>query len=185
MKAEVLSMLAGATLALSLAVLLVLGLRSTVRRMLGPVTAYRLWLLVPAVMLATCLPGWMPATDAAGSTMTTVRVIAAAARTQVPMPDAGWQALLLAVWAMGVGLTLTMFFWQQARFVRSLGRLQIIDAGVYRASASQGGPALIGALAPRIILPAGFEQDYTRQQQELILLHERTHLRRGDARSMR
>src|SRR5690606_9403191 len=33
---------------------------------------------------------------------------------------------------------------------------------------------------PRIVLPAGFEQRYSDRERQLVLLHERVHLRRGD-----
>lgn len=181
MKAEILSTLAGATLLLSLVLLLILALRNHVRHALGPIAAYRLWLLLPAVMLANVLPEWTPAPDAPLATLATVQVIAAAARAQLPVPAADGQTLLLWVWMIGALLMLLLFCWQQARFVRSLGHLHTLGSGIYRASTRGGAPALIGAVAPRIIVPDGFEQDYTQQQQELILLHERTHLRRGDA----
>lgn len=42
------------------------------------------------------------------------------------------------------------------------------------------GPCLIGLLRPVIFLPAGFETDYARAEQRLVLAHEIAHVARGD-----
>lgn len=72
------------------------------------------------------------------------------------------------------------FFLLQRRFRQRLGRLRPIDAGLLVAESRELGPAVLGLLRPRIILPADFSQRFNAQQQSLILAHERSHLRRGD-----
>ena len=42
------------------------------------------------------------------------------------------------------------------------------------------GPCLIGLFRPVIFLPAGFETDYARAEQRLVLAHEIAHVARGD-----
>ena len=37
-----------------------------------------------------------------------------------------------------------------------------------------------GLLRPRIIVPSTFDSRYTARERELVLYHERVHLRRGD-----
>ncbi len=46
--------------------------------------------------------------------------------------------------------------------------------------ADHAGPAVIGLLKPRLVLPSDFEQRYTREEQALVLAHEHLHLTRRD-----
>jgi bla regulator protein blaR1 len=181
MKVELLAVLAEMTLAMSVTLLLVWAARALMRRSLGAVVTYRLWMLVPVAMLASLLPAWAPLSDAAFSptALATVEVVSQA--TQAQIAQTGAQAWLLGAWASGAVLMALWLVAQQCRFVRSLGSLQAQGDGVFRASASSSVPVLIGALTPRIVVPAEFETRYTPEQQELILLHERIHLRHGDA----
>lgn len=41
-------------------------------------------------------------------------------------------------------------------------------------------PMVAGVLAPAVIVPAGFLEDFTAEQRELLLAHELAHIRRGD-----
>ena len=82
---------------------------------------------------------------------------------------------------MGVLGSAGWLCWQQRRFMRALGPLQTVGDGCWQAADVPGLPALVGVLRPRIVLPASFHQQYSAQEQALIVLHERIHLRRGDA----
>ena len=181
MKAELLAALFEITVAMSLMLAIVLPLRLAMRHSLGAVAAYRVWASIPLVMVASRLPAWTPLRDAtfSSNTLATVQVMSDAAQARVPGAD--MQTLLLLGWLIGVVLMAWLLTRQQRRFVRSLGSLQAIAHGIYRASAASAVPALIGALPPRIVVPAAFEQCYSPLQQDLIMLHERTHMRCGDA----
>ncbi|MDZ4814395.1 MAG: TonB family protein [Pseudomonadota bacterium] len=181
MKSELLAALFETTLAMTLMLAIVLPLRLAMRHSLGTVAAYRLWMSIPLVMAASLLPAWTPLRNAAlsSNTLATVKVMSAAAQSRAPGADG--QTLMVLGWLIGVVLMAVLLTRQQRRFVRSLGSLQAIAHGVYRASAASAVPALIGALPPRIVVPDAFEQRYSPLQQELILLHERTHMRCGDA----
>jgi beta-lactamase regulating signal transducer with metallopeptidase domain len=48
--------------------------------------------------------------------------------------------------------------------------------------AGRGGPAVVGLIAPRVILPAD-DGSYTPQERELIRAHEREHVARKDPRA--
>ena len=181
MQAELLSLLLRCSLAMTAALAIVLVLRPLLRRWLGAVAAYRAWAIVPAVSIASVLPMWSPLQQAAfsGITLDSVRAIAQSVEAQAPSVFV--QTLLLFVWVAGAVLVSLMLMRQQYRFVHSLGALEPCGDGVWRATSAHGAPALVGAIAPRIVLPSAFEQRYSPEQQQLILLHERTHLQCHDA----
>ena len=49
-----------------------------------------------------------------------------------------------------------------------------------RVDKGQAGPAVVGALWPRIVLPSDFTERFDAREREMITLHERTHINRGD-----
>lgn len=175
---DLLSLLATSTLTLSAAVLLVLLLRRPVRAWLGSSAAYLLWLLLPVALLVVVLPA--PQKDvvqmhAVGSAVQVGQLLAAGTST---LP--AWPGGILAVWLAGALLVALHLFRQQRRFQRGLGTLQQRSDGLWQAQSVSGLPAVMGVLKPRIVLPLGFEQRYSPAEQELVLLHEQVHLRRGD-----
>ncbi|HEX7916550.1 TonB family protein [Rudaea sp.] len=181
---ELLMALGRGALVASLALALVLAVRVPARRRLGAAFAYRLWLLVPIAASATLLPAparpLIPALQVASSapsSSTTIELQAAV--TQQASFD--WQPWLLALWIAGALALVVVFVRQQRRYLKNLGALSAGDHGALRAQATDGCPALVGALRPRIVVPSDFESRYTQQERELVLVHERTHLARGDA----
>ncbi|HET6395944.1 MAG TPA: TonB family protein [Pseudoxanthomonas sp.] len=171
--------LAEATLAASLAILLVLALRRPVRAALGAGAAYALWLCVPVALAAVLLPR-----DPAAPLALPVawQVVPAAAAVPVE-PQAGWswREALAPLWLAGALVSAAWLGRQQRRFRRALGPLRRRTDGLYQsAMATAGLPAVAGVLRPRILLPEDFERRYTAQEQQLVLEHERAHVRRGD-----
>jgi beta-lactamase regulating signal transducer with metallopeptidase domain len=177
--ADVFAILCETTVAGSAAILLVLASRKPLRRVFGAGIAYTAWALVPLAMLAVLLP-------AAQSPMLVVPVIA----MQVPgdvlvgtgepraTPDlATWAVIAVACGALAGALRL---FIQQRRFMRGLGLLADRGDGVFVAQATEGLPAVIGLLRPRIVLPADAMHRYDGAQRDLMLAHERAHIARGD-----
>ena len=167
---DVVICLLGLTFAASVAVVLVGVLRTPLRRIAGARAAYGLWLMVPLSTLTVLLPTppqpLMPAAEAVGVVLAD--------------PGLDGQAIALAVWALGAVVMLSVAIARQRAFVRSLGKLSMSANGTYR-SATAIEPMVIGALRPRVILPADFERRYTRDERALVLAHERAHVRRGDA----
>jgi beta-lactamase regulating signal transducer with metallopeptidase domain len=179
MTPELRVLLVRAALAFSIGLLLVLLLRRPVRRAFGAQAAYLLWALAPAMLLAA-----FPPPTALSTTM--MPRITAPARMAVEdwlMPatatDAGTQNWILACWCGGVALSVIVLSLQQLRFVRSLGTLRRSASGWH--SQIDAGPALVGALRPRIVLPADFDVRYSERERALILAHEHVHLGRCDA----
>ncbi|WP_050406858.1 M56 family metallopeptidase [Massilia sp. NR 4-1] len=177
------------TLALSAALLLVFALRPLLLYRGGAPLAYVCWGLVPLLLLACLLPH--PASDAATGQARALAIDADSAAAHAVQlirhaasaaPDAGGAPVwLFGLWLGGALAMAAALGWQQARFTRSLGSLRpTAQPGVYLACSSTAGPALIGLLRPRIVLPADFAERYTAQEQQLILLHEDMHRQRGD-----
>jgi TonB family protein len=180
MSALVLAALLRANLAASAAILLILLLRRPVRSRFGVLAAYALWLVPPVWAAASFLPALTPA-----KALTPIVLLANMARGAAPMirraPDIA--AFLAVIWLVGAALTFSLFAVRQLQFQKSLGRLvrRPTDRSVVWAERRGFGPAVIGILWPRIVLPGDFEQRFEGEARQLVLTHERVHLARGDA----
>ena len=179
MTSEILGAVLRANVVAALAVVLVLLLRRPARRAFGARVAYGLWSLPLLAGLAALLP--QPAAEtlpfvgeAAGAAG---RAMAAAAAT-----DRG-DGVLMSLWLAGVAASAAWTWRLQRRFVASLGRLEPLPGKprVWRAARVDAGPAVVGALRPRIVTPADFETRFAPAERDIILAHEAAHLRTGDA----
>ena len=152
-------------LAASVAILVVIFLRPSVRRELGPVLGYKLWGLVPAAMAASLMPGLAEWIDGG-----VVHLSARGASRPVLL-----QAItLLDFWSQAAPATLRAW----ASGALGLGTLFVAGEVCFRRRAAQGlaGPAVVGIAAPRLVVPADFRVRYDEKERELIRLHERTHV---------
>jgi beta-lactamase regulating signal transducer with metallopeptidase domain len=179
--------IARANLVLAAAILAVLILRKPVRAAFGARSAYALWLAVPLSILALLVPArtvTLPSMVAAKPVATVVAGPSSPAPPPelAPKPPRGWPLgeLLLGGWVLVALGGLVIQAERQRRFVRSLGKLRASD-GVLWSDQPGVGPAVIGALAPRVVLPADFALRFTAEEQALILAHEKNHLAAGDA----
>ena len=193
MASDLLSLLIRANLALGAAVLLVLILRRPVRSLFGARAAYALWLVAPLAMLAVLLPARTVMVEAPAKVLA-AQAPAVAPRAVAHSPATPPQAQtttkvsrplpvadpLFWTWALVALLAIALQAERQRRFVRSLGRLRG-EEGLFHAERPGVGPAVIGALAPKLVLPADFAVRFTLEEQALILAHERSHLATGDA----
>lgn len=171
----------------SAAMLLVLAIRRPVALVFGAGTAYALWLIPLArlvappadwlgVLFATPLPSPPPllvlSDDISGAT------------TPPSLAElAQWPLILLAIWAGGALLFLGVQALGHWRFMRRLYPIQRVGdhCGVSLAiSEAAEGPLALGLIKRRIIVPTDFAARYTPQEQGLALDHERYHHRRGD-----
>lgn len=179
MTGEILETLLRANVVAALAVGLVALLRRPVRRAFGARVAYGLWALPLLAGVGAMLP--QPAAEtlpfvgeAAGAAG---RAMAAAAAT-----DRG-DGVVLSLWLAGVAASAAWTWRLQRRFVDSLGRLEPVAGTprVWRAASAGAGPAVVGAIRPRIVTPSDFETRFDAAERDVILAHEAAHLRTGDA----
>ena len=193
MASDILLFLGKANIALAAAVLLVLALRRPVRKAFGARSAYALWLIAPLSIVALLIPPrtiMLPAPTGPAAVATTP-LQSSTARPPEPLaqkhsdrssPSLPIAESLLTLWLVVAGGGLLLQAERQRRFVRGLGALNIADEPRLLRSEKPGvGPAVIGALTPRVVLPADFHLRYTAEEQALILAHERNHLAVGDA----
>jgi bla regulator protein BlaR1 len=113
-------------------------------------------------------------------------------------PEIPWTAIVVGVWALGLGFSLlrTAQSWRRTRavvarsqpgdeglhaIVRELsGRLALRRTADVRASAEVGTPLVIGGRRPVILVPAVAFASLPVDQQRMALCHELAHLKRGD-----
>jgi len=156
--------------------------RTPLRSALGARAVYWLWLSAPASVLALALPrGAQPSGAAA---MFAPGVFAWLwRRVDGLLATIHFSGLLSAAaciaWAAGACAALALMVRRQHSFARSLGTLIPSADGTWRSGAVVE-PMLIGALRPRVLVPPDFEQRYSAEERELVLAHERAHMRRGD-----
>ncbi|MGC1457234.1 MAG: M56 family metallopeptidase [Steroidobacteraceae bacterium] len=175
-----------ANLAASAAIVLMLVVRPIMGRIFGARAVYRLWLIVPITALAISLPTPQPETrtiDAhtalvgeqfatgAGdslsallsakthSAMATVTTWAVNTRSEVRSTAYESSPLLFALWMAGALLLLARAFILSDKL----------------AADPLLGPALVGVLRPRLVLPNDFTTRFDAREQQLILAHESMH----------
>ncbi len=174
---EALQILWSATLAVAVAALALIVLPRLLRRHFGAGVGYAAWWLLPAAFIASLLPGQVIETAATPSVLQAVAQPVAMMPVEAIVDRSHWW---LAAWLIGVIAMALRFWWQQRRFERALGELRPLRDRLWRAQASLGLPAVVGALRARIVLPADFAERYDSEQRRLMLAHERRHLHRGD-----
>lgn len=127
--------------------------RLPARRLFGPGAAYDLWLLPPLVAVATPIVVLVGHGDGPP----------AAIQVAVSTPVA------VSIWALGALALGAAFVTAQMRFMAEV-------------RAGRAGPAVVGLIAPRIVLPAE-TAEYSAAERDLIRAHEREHVARKDPRA--
>lgn len=175
---ELLDGLWQASLWLAVGVVVLAMLRPLLVRLGGVALAYRSWWLLPLLLLALMLP--LPQVALLQQVPTLPLKVLPGAIDGAAGQSLPWGGVLLALWALGTGLCLLRDLRAQRRFERGMGQLCARADGSWQASADPGLPALVGLWRPRIVVGPDFDQQFTAQEQGLILQHERSHRRNGD-----
>ncbi|HET7161711.1 MAG TPA: M56 family metallopeptidase [Rhodanobacteraceae bacterium] len=178
--------------AVTLGLVLVLLLRRPARRVFGAGPAFTLWLLPIALMLAPLLPQeLMPTAMVVLPGLTVTPQVATAVASTTPMID--WTHGLMVLWLFGVSIGLLRLALHYFRLLRGMRAAppawahMLAEAesklGTRRVRVHDAGPAVLWML-PRalILLPADFMERFDNAATRgLVLRHELTHVRRGDA----
>lgn len=189
-----LSWLIFTTLEVSLLIGVVLVARPLIRRAFGAIVACDLW-LVPAigVLLPTRppRPGTLLDTISLPGAEVSRNLYAAAGTWEAPsvLP---WEAL----WLAGAAVWAAMQLARSIRFRRTLAAtaapfaasspelIELLDRHGFRGrvftTTLAGAPFVTGLIKPKIFLPADFAQRFSAQEQQWVMVHELTHLKRGD-----
>ncbi|HEY4340332.1 MAG TPA: M56 family metallopeptidase [Steroidobacteraceae bacterium] len=179
---DLLQGLFGAAVASSAAILAVGLLGKPMRIAFGARAAYWLWLLVPAMVVATLLPA--PSRILQTSAHSVVRHLGSALANIVVTPTIFHPSSILvnvalAIWGTGTCASIALVLCRQQSFARSLGPIYR-DSLDRRRSATIIAPMLVGAWRAEVVLPADFESRYSEAERALILAHETAHLLRCD-----
>lgn len=151
MAEAVLTALLRAAAAASVTILLVLLARRPVRRAFGAEVASSLWLGPPLAFAASLLPTPFGVAGGFG------------AAPRIPSEMAAW---LLTIWGLGAAAMAALLAIAQAAFLR-------------RARAGAAGPAVVGVVCPRILMPPD-DGRYTALERRVMRAHERMHIQRRD-----
>ena len=180
MTAEILKGLVAMNLAGGGAILLLLAIGGPLRRAFGARLAYRAWALAPLAAAASLLPA--RARDSAPIAPAPVREAAEATVVMVfETASADWTGGAVLAWAVVALILIGLTVWTQKRTLGLIGRLTL-EGPLVRSSNPAVGPAILGVIRPRIMVPADFERRFDADQQAVILAHEEAHLASGDAR---
>jgi beta-lactamase regulating signal transducer with metallopeptidase domain/biopolymer transport protein ExbD len=191
MSADILSSLLAANIAASAAILFVLAIRKTARRMIGARLAYWLWAVPVLAGFAALLPardaGTVPAPAApirpiADATVELATAWTAPATAPV-QAGLNLPLLLLVIWTAGAACFLGLMLLQQQRALHAM-KLAPDETSrrTAKRAASNFGPAVVGVLKPLLVVPADFEQRFSPPEQSLVLAHEHEHLAAGHTR---
>lgn len=182
MGASLIHTLISATVASSLGALVVGPLRRPLRVLAGARASYWLWLVIPAMVLATLLPVPSGVVQVSSKSLTAQLGSALSGVVLPPGPQRTLSMFAvtgLALWAAGAAVMLGLLIHRQRSFLRSLGTLSP-DSDDMPRSAAIIAPMVVGALRSRLILPVDFESRYSEAEREFMLAHERAHLLRHD-----
>ncbi|WP_447900043.1 M56 family metallopeptidase [Stenotrophomonas sepilia] len=175
---ELLGGLWQASVWLAMGVILLAVLRPLLVWMGGAGLAYRSWWLLPMLLVTLLLP--LPQAALLQHVPTVLLKVEPGAVNELAGPSLPWAPLLLLAWALGMGICLLRDLRAQRRFERRMGPLKPRADGSWQASGDPGLPALVGLWRPRIVVGPDFDQQFSAQEQGLILQHERSHRRNGD-----
>ncbi|HDS1510551.1 TonB family protein [Stenotrophomonas maltophilia] len=167
-----------ASLWLAVGAVLLAVMRPLLVRLGGAGLAYRSWWLLPMLGASLLLP--LPQVALLEHVPTLPLKVVPGAVEGMAGQSLPWAGLLLLAWTLGAVLCLLRDLRAQRRFERGMGQLRARADGSWQASADPGLPALVGLWRPRIVVGPDFDQQFTAQEQGLILQHERSHRRNGD-----
>ncbi|MDQ2877632.1 MAG: M56 family metallopeptidase [Pseudomonadota bacterium] len=186
---------AEALIASSLLMLLVLALRSPVRRAFGPDIAYALWLLPALRLLLPPMPAaaWRdtvaaPLAHAGAQIVILVEPlgeVAAAPARHAPVSGQLLFPLLICLWGAGAAVFILWHAANHARFCRRMLAQREGDTLIERGvrvieTRAANGPLAFGVWRRYVAFPRDIAERYDADERDLALAHELGHHERGD-----
>lgn len=138
----------------------------------NPKFAYGLWWLVPLVLLFNNIPQLVTTVSAESFSRYVVSVNPVS--TQV---GSNW---LLALWIAGAAVMLVFVGARYFQLYRSVRNQDTADNHLCYSSPLLRSPIVLGVLSPKVVIPKNFQSLFCKQQQQLVLEHEKTHIQHGD-----
>ncbi|HET9511365.1 MAG TPA: M56 family metallopeptidase [Sphingomonas sp.] len=179
-----------ALVATTLLMVLVLMIRTPVRRSFGPQVAYVLWAIPVLRMVLPPLPqAWRGSALPAMPVPEDITVYLGSPVATLPAEPAsgiGWPVVVLGLWIAGaVGFALYHLIAHSrfcARVQRTARRSEIVAAGNVRVieTDAAAGPLAFGVLRKFVAFPRDFAERYDPLERDLALAHELGHHARGD-----
>ncbi len=192
-------------LSVSLLLLFVMLIRKPVARHLGAGTAYALWLLPLIRLILPALPVLPAKALSDTTTVPMVTNLNDIVLTPASLPavaegsEFNWAVLIMTVWLGGAALWLLWLSVRQARFnsairqstgpvptetqklIKSMAQnMGLRQVPMARQAIDGSGPLVAGLSRPVIVLPAGFEMEFTADQRAHAIAHELSHIKQGD-----
>ncbi|MCK0070844.1 M56 family metallopeptidase [Kordiimonas laminariae] len=177
---------------LSVAILLVLMLRKQVRQHLGASAGYMVWVAVPFSLLIYFLPFAALFIEQQAASQPIYAAFLLEEVVPIPVATSNIQQTVssffpsgiatpaITLWVLGFVLSAAIFVIRQRRLKTLLSPIKNSGKGYYQSNTEAVGPALIGLIKPKIIVPPHFETQYSSEEQRLILTHERVHQKHKD-----
>jgi TonB family protein len=166
---------------ISFLLLILITLEAKAIKTLGANIIYALWLLVPLLLIANNLPQDVITIDDKSIYRYVVEIGAATNSVNI---NVNWVLLWLAG-CLGI-LTLGAFSqYRMYRLARIGSRKIELDFSLPNtlsvvSNNQLSGPVLSGILKPTLLIPDGFQNQFSLRQQQLMINHELVHFHRGD-----
>lgn len=156
---------------LSIALALLIANERLAAVKLNPVFTYRLWALVPLVLILNNLPSGVVALAS-----NTISRYVVGMNTEVTVPPS---TVYFSVWVLGVCSIVLYVGLHHFTLWQSIDKQEKAFPNTHF-SRKANTPMLFGFIAPKILLPYSFHSTFTDSQQALVLEHENMHLRHLD-----
>jgi bla regulator protein BlaR1 len=168
-------------LVISFLLLTLITLEAKAMKGLGANVIYALWLLVPLLLIANNLPQDVISVDEKSIYRYIVKV---GAETNTVNISLNW-ALLWLSGCIGILSLGAIAQWKIYRLVKLDSRKVKLDLALPStltvvSNKQLSGPVLSGIFKPTLLIPEGFQNQFSARQQQLMINHELVHFHRGD-----
>ncbi|MGJ8682168.1 M56 family metallopeptidase [Paraglaciecola sp.] len=161
--------------------LILLFIEAKALKFIGAKTVYLLWLLLPLVLLVNNMPQ-----DITVSGEQPIYHYIVDLKTYTPQVE--HTSVWLLLWTLGTLSILSLAAITQYSFNKKIVKqfsnskmlIPLPEKLKVFTHSDITGPVVCGIFRPTLLLPVGFKDNFTQQQQVLILQHELTHYRRSD-----